>query len=85
MLLYNKKLSSKDESNKSYHLSSRIPAGFGTVFHWKGCRSFTGPVPPLLMMNFLKFAVMRCIRIKMGIYYALYLKMSILTYRYYKI
>lgn len=37
------------------------------------------------MMNFLKFAVMRCIRIKMGIYYALYLKMSILTYRYYKI
>jgi hypothetical protein len=39
MLLYNKKLSSKDESNKSYHLSSRIPAGFGTVFHWKGCLS----------------------------------------------
>ena len=53
--------------------------------NWKGCRSFTGPVPPLLMMNFLKFAVMRCIRIKMEIYYALYLKMSILTYLYYKI
>jgi hypothetical protein len=33
------------------HLPEIYSAGFGTIPHRAGCRSFTGPVPPLLWIR----------------------------------